>query len=191
MLLWILNKWHPVLIFSKQSLKELFSFGGFILANGLVYTFRDNIQNLIIGKLYSTRDLGFYTQARKLEIPTSSISGIVQQVSFPVYSKIQDDKVKLRYAQQKSVKSLAFVSFPLIILLIVIASPLFTLLFTQKWSESVPYFQILCIGALANCMLNVNASVVTASGKSSLFFKWNLITSLIILVFIGVGSFLE
>ncbi|MCK9617653.1 MAG: lipopolysaccharide biosynthesis protein [Lentimicrobiaceae bacterium] len=189
-LLWGFSKWYPLFVFSKQSMKELFAFGGFIFANSLVYTLRNNIQALIIGKLFLSRDLGFYVQARKLEeIPTNSISGIIQQVTFPVYSKIQDDKEKLKFAQQKSVKSLAYICFPIYVLLIVIANSLFELLFTTKWLESVPYFQILCIGAFAYSLLNVNASIVTASGKSALFFKWNLITSILIFILIGIGSF--
>lgn len=188
-LLWISSKWHPIMVFSKNSLKELFSFGGFILANSLLYTVRNNIQALIIGKLFSSRDLGFYSQARKLEeIPATSFSSIVDQVSFPLFSKIQDDKAKLRNAQQKSLKSLAFFSFPLIIILIVIASPLIKLLYTDKWIESVPYFQILCIGALAVCLQAVNANIVNALGKSALYFKWSVIKTIAVLVFILAGS---
>lgn len=188
-LLWILNKWHPVLVFSKQSLKELFSFGGFILANGLLFTLRKNIQALVIGKIFTTRDLGFYTQARKLEeIPSTSFANIVDQVSFPVFSKLQDNKVQLVNALQKSLKSLAFISFPLIILLIVIANSLITILFTDKWAESVPYFQILCVGALASCLQAANANVVNALGKSAIYFRFSVIKTLVLFVFIAVGS---
>ncbi len=188
-LLWNLSKWFPIWVFSKQSLKELFSFGGFILANSLLFTLRNNIQALIIGKLFTSRDLGFYTQARRLqEIPSTSFSSIVEQVSFPIFSKMQDNIVNLRNAQQKSLKSLTFVSFPLIILLMVIASPLIKLLYTDKWAESVPYFQILCVGALGACLQAVNANVVNSLGKSALYFKWSVIKTIAIFVFILIGS---
>lgn len=189
-LLWILAKWHPILVFSKKSLKELFSFGGFILANSLLYTFRNNIQALIIGKLFSARDLGFYTQAKKLqEVPTTSFSSIVDQVSFPLFSKLQEDKVNLKKIQRTSLQSLAFVSFPLLLLLIVIASSLITFLFTNKWAESVPYFQILCVGGLAMCLQAVNANVVNALGKSALYFKWSIVKTFFLFLSIWIGSF--
>jgi O-antigen/teichoic acid export membrane protein len=190
LLLWILSKWRPLWVFNLQSLKELFSFGGFLLANSILVTLRLNLLALVIGKLFSSRDLGFYAQAKRLvELPTTSFSTIVGQVSFPIFSTIQSNIAQLKNAQQKSIKSLAFVSFPLIILMMVIANSLIILLYTDKWAESVLYFQILCIGSLAVCLQEVNANLINAIGKSRLFFKWSVVKTITLFVLIFLGSY--
>lgn len=186
--LWLFNKWFPSLVFSWKSFKELFGFGNYILLSNLLNTFCNNIQGLIIGRVFSAKDLGFYAQARKLEeIPSTSLSQIVGQVSYPVFSKIQADRVALKNALQKTVKSLAFVNFPLMILLIVIARPLIIFLFSEKWIESIPYFQILCVAGIAICLQDVNYYIVAAVGKSNELFRWNVVKRGLGLLFILVG----
>ena len=87
-LLWTLNKWRPSLVFSTKSFKDLFGFGGLMLVSSLLNTLFENIQGLVIGRVYTPADLGYYSQAKKLDdIPSKSISQIVTQVSFPAFSK--------------------------------------------------------------------------------------------------------
>ena len=93
--LWVLNKWYPLLIFSKESFKQLFGFGGFILVSSLINTLCNNIQGLLIGRFCNTTTLGYYTQARKLEeVASTSFTTVVDQVSYPILAKFQDDKSK-------------------------------------------------------------------------------------------------
>ena len=116
--------------FSFASLKELFSFGGLMLISSLVETIYTNLQSFIIGKWYSAQDLGYYAQARKLEeIPTNALSSIVNDVSFPAFSSLQDDKERLKSSLRKTIKSITYLNMPLFALLIVIAQPLIRLLY--------------------------------------------------------------
>ena len=185
-LLWVKSNWRPCWVFSKKSFKELFSYGSFQLLSELLNSFVDNVQGLIIGRKFSAETMGYYSQAKKLEeIPTTSISQIVQQVSFPVFSKIQDDKDKLYAAVKKSLSSMNFINIPLMVLLFIIAEPLIVVLFSDKWLPSVPYFRILCIAGIVNCAQSVNYQVVAASGRSKDIFKWNVvkrITGIILIV---------
>lgn len=186
--LWIASQWRPSLCFSFQSFKELFAYGSFLLLSDLLNSVYDNIQALIIGRKYSTSDMGFYTQAKKLEtIPTQSISYVVGLVTFPVYAKLQDQKQQLYVAVKKSLSLMNFLNFPLMILLIVSAKPLFILLFSDKWIDSVPYFRILCLSGLVNCLQSVNYQVVCAVGRSKDIFKWNILKRIIGLLFIFIG----
>ena len=185
---WILSKWRPSFIFSWSSFRELFNYGFFLMLNNLLQTLLDNVRALVIGKVFLVRDLGFYTQARKMEeIPVVSLNNIVSQVSFPVFSKIQNDHKKIIYSMRKTIKSLTFINFPLMILLIVIAEPLFILLLTDKWLEAVPYFQILCLSGLSICMSSVNYSVIAALGESKPLFYWNIVKVSVALVLLYFG----
>lgn len=175
-LLWILNKWYPAFVFSKESFKQLFGFGGFILVSNLINTFCDNIQGLLLGKFATSSTLGLYTQARKLEeISSTSISSIVNQVAYPVLSQKQDDKIALINIIRKFVTLIATFVFPLMLYLILIAEPLITFLYSERWIECVPYFQILCIAGLAICLQSINLNAIAAIGKSKIMFKWTIV----------------
>ena len=71
----------------------------------------------------------------------------------------------------------------------VTAKPLIVLLYTEKWIESIPYFQILCMGAAAYCLQSVNYQLFVSLGYSKTMFNWNLIKRLIAIVLIVIGSF--
>ena len=182
-LLWKMSTWRPSLEFSFQSLKELFSFGGLMLLSSLVETIYTNLQSLIIGKFYSAKDLGYFTQAKKLEeVPTNSLSAIVNEVSFPVFSALQDDKEKLLAGVRKNIKAITYLNFPLMALLMVIAHPLITLLYGAKWETAAPYFQILCVSSMIYTLNTLNTNVIKSLGKSTIYFIIQLTKRLI-----GIG----
>lgn len=189
-LLWHVSSWRPTLCFSIKSFKELFSYGSFLLFSDLLNSICENIQGLIIGKRYSVTDMGFYSQAKKMEeVPTTTISYVVSSVTFPVFAKLQNDKERLYVAVRKCLKMMNFLNFPLMILLMVIAEPLFIILFSDKWIESVPYFKILCIAGLVNCLQSVNYQVTAAVGRSKAIFKWNVIKRIVGLLLIFAGMY--
>ena len=189
-LFWIFNRWKPSILFSEKSLKELFGFGGFILLSNMMVTFTNEVQSLIMGKLYTARDVGHYTQARKLEsIMSNTASTVVCQVTFPIFSKFQDDIPQLQNILRRITKVMAFVVFPAMILVILIAKPAIVLMLTDKWIECVPYFQILCIGGMAEALSDINYNAVAAIGKSRVLFRWTCIKSVIGLLLIIGGSF--
>ncbi len=188
-ILWCTSRWRPQLLFSRKSFLSLFSYGSFLLLSDMMNSLCDNIQGLIIGRKFSTSTMGYYSQAKKLEeVPTQSISQLVSQVTFPIYSKIQDDKEKLYYAVKSTLALMNYINTPLMILLIVVARPLFIVLYSETWISSIPYFQILCVAGLVNCFQSVNYQVVSASGRSKALFIWNFVKrgSSILLMLIGI-----
>ena len=189
--LWISHRWIPSFVFDVQSFKSLFKFGGFLLVSDLLNTFCDNIQGLIIGKRFSPAVMGYYSQAKKLEeMPTISLANIVSQVTFPVFSVLKDNKESLHAAHVKCVHATNFINIPLMALLIVIAKPLVVFLFTDKWLDSVPYFQILCVSGLAYCLQSINYQLYVAMGYSKSMFKWNLLKRGVGIGLILLGTFI-
>ena len=189
LLLWRMSDWRPTWEFSFCSLKELFAFGGLMALSSLVETVYTNLQSLIIGKLYSATDLGYYSQGRKLEsVPTESLSQIVNQVSFPVFAAMQDDRVRLLSAVRRNIKAITYLNFPLMALMIAVAKPLILLLYGPQWEPSVPFFQILCISSMIYTLNTLNTNVIKSLGKSNIFFVVQLVKRLIGigLIFLGV-----
>lgn len=186
--LWVMSKWRPSLLFSWQSFKELFSFGGLLLLTYVLDTIYVNIQSLIIGHFFLPKELGFYTQAKKIEeIPTTSLSTVVNQVSFPVFSQLQNEREKLKTGMRKSICSISFLNFPLMILMILIAKPLMLLLFTEKWIGVIPYLQILCVWGMFVVINTGNLNLFRALRKSNIFFTVQLIKQITGLIIIYVG----
>lgn len=122
LLLTIHNKWMPNLEFNIDSFKRLFGFGWKLLISGLLNTVYDNIYYLIIGRYFSTANLGYFTNAKKLnDISSRTLSQAVQKVSYPVLSEIQDDEASLRNGFKKVIRASAFINFPIMIVLASIA----------------------------------------------------------------------
>jgi O-antigen/teichoic acid export membrane protein len=132
-LLWTFNKWRPVIEFSKKSFKELFGYGSKILLSGIIDTVYKNIYYIIIGKFYSSAQLGQYTRAESFNtIFSSNLTAIVQRVSYPVLSSIQDDNERLRQAYRKVIKTTMLISFACMLGLAAIAKPLIMILLVKN-----------------------------------------------------------
>ena len=189
LLLWKMSDWRPSLEFSFVSLKQLFSFGGLMLLSSLAETLYTNLQGLIIGKRFPAGNLGYYMQAKKLEeVPVTGLSSIVNDVTFPAFSTLQDDPERLLEGMRRSTKALCFVNFPMMTLLMVIALPLITLLYGAKWETSAPYFQILCISGLIYTLNTLNTNVIKALGKGKIYFILQITKRIIgiVLIFLGM-----
>ena len=191
LLYWVVSRWRPVLSFSLESFKTLFSFGGFVLLSNLFNTLCNNIQGLLIGKVYNSSTLGYYSKARGLEVHASTfISSVLDQVSYPVLSEAQDDKGRMVGILKRFTGLSAYVTFPVMLILILLARPIFLFLYGDRWLPSVPYFQLLCLAGLSICLQNINYYAVAALGKSKDLFNWTFIKRTIGLILVVGGLWL-
>lgn len=184
---WFYTKWRPSWVFSWQSFKELFSFGFFMFLTQLINRFSDQIQGLFIGKLYNPVTMGYYSKALGTErLASHTISGVMNSVTYPVYAEVQDDLKTMGNMIMKMTSTISYVSFPLLMILLLIAKPVFVLLYSEKWLASVPYFQVLCVAGLGGCLSGVNSQPIAAIGKSKTMFSWTIVKRIIgIIVMIG------
>lgn len=173
---WLTNHWFPKFVFSLKSFKELFSFGFYMLMNSLMVTFVNNIQGLLIGRFYTPAQMGYYSKAQSTEtLASTTISQAVTQVTFPLYSELQDQMERMKAVIKRLTTTMAFVCFPMLFILILVAKPLFILLYSAKWLASVPYFQLLCISGLAVSLASINTQPIAAIGKSKVMFYWGIV----------------
>lgn len=190
-LFWFIVKWRPKLVFSFKSFKELFSFGVYMFLTHLINSFGQQIQGLLIGKVYNPSTMGYYSKAQGTEkLASTSISQVMTQVTYPLYAEVQDDKTKLENMIKSLTITLSYITFPLMFLLILLAKPLFIMLYSDKWLQSVPYFQVLCIAGLAYCLQSVNLQAISAIGKSRTMFLWALFKRAVGILLVVGGLFL-
>jgi teichuronic acid exporter len=175
-LLWCFSEWRPSLVVSLQSLREMFGFGSRVFASGLLNTVTENIYGLVIGKVFSARDLGFFTRATSIEqLPSRTLASMVGRVTFPVFSSIQDDPERLKRGLRKALTTLVLVNFPLMLGLALVAKPLVLVLLTEKWAPCVPYLRLLCVVGLLFPLHLINLNLLMAKGRSDLFFRLEVI----------------
>lgn len=185
---WFYVKWRPVLAFSKESFKDLFGFGIYMFLTHLIGKVSNEITGLIIGKAFSPATMGYYSKARGTErLASSSISSVMTQVTYPLYAHAQDDKKTIINMIRRMTMTITYLTLPLMCLLILLAKPLFILLYSEKWIPSIPYFQALCIAGFATCIISVNLQPIAAIGKSKKMFVWTVIKRTVGLSFIVTG----
>lgn len=177
---WFFIKWRPIIVFSKQSFKELFGFGVYMFLTHIVERFSGQLTGLVIGKVYNPSILGYYSKALGTErLASHTISSIMTQVTYPLYAQVKDDKTLMVNMVKRLTTTISYITFPMMFILMLTAKPLFILLYSDRWIQSIPYFQVLCFAGLAACLQAVNLQTISAIGKSKTMLVWTIVKRVI------------
>lgn len=169
---WVWGGWRPRAIFSWQSFKELFAFSSNILLANILNVLFLNIYSAIIGRLYSSRDLGYYSQANKWsDMGVTTLYGIIQNSTYTLFSAIQDDRERLLRSYRKTMKLTAFITFPALLALALTARPFILILLGDKWETSIPMFSLLLIAGIFTVLTTLNGNYIRIEGTSSLILR--------------------
>ena len=189
-LLWVFNGWRPALIFSWESARRLFRFGGFMLASGLIDITYNRAYTLLIGKFYGVRELGFYSRADNTkQLPVGVLANILGRVALPLFSAVAHDTAKLRRGVQLALRGMMLLNVPMMLGLAAVAEPLVLTLFGAQWLPAVPIMQVLCLSGVFWPLHVINLSVLTAQGYSDLFFRLEVVKKLMGVCLLAVGTF--
>lgn len=185
-LLWFYSSWYPKLQFSFKSFKELFCFGWKLLVSGLIETIWREVYQMIIGKFYAPATLGQYTRAHQFaSIFSINLTTVVQRVSFPVLSSVQDDKERLKNGYKKIIKVTMLLTFTLLLGLAAVAKPMILVLIGEQWLPCVPFLQIISLQMMLYPLHSLNLNMLQVQGRSDLFLKLEIIKKII-----GIGPLL-
>jgi O-antigen/teichoic acid export membrane protein len=187
LLLWVFNKWRPIFVFDRLSLKELFGYGSKLTAAGLIYNIFQYLYLNIIGKLFPVEALGFYTRASQLQdFPVKTLGSVFNRVAFPVFSAIQDDNERLKNAVRKTIRTMVFFNFPMLLGLVAIADPLIEVVLTEKWLPASGYFKLLCLVGLFYSFQVVNGEILKTKGKLDWVLKLEIISKTVMIISIFI-----
>lgn len=190
-LLWIWNKWRPRLEFSTQSFKELWGFGSKLLASSLIDTIWNDIYQIVIGKFYTAGALGQFTRAKQFSIIFSSnLTAIIQRVSYPVLSSIQDDRERLLSGYRKIIKITMYATFICMFMLAAISRPMIEVLIGTQWGEAAKMLPILCFSMSLYPLHAINLNMLQVQGRSDLFLRLEIIKKCIAVVPLCLGIFI-
>ena len=180
---WMIVKWFPKTRFSMDSFKTLFGYGSKLLLAGILETIYRNLYVVIIGKYFQSSVLGLYSRGEQMaSYPATNITGVVQRVTFPILSQIQDDDERVKQSFFRILKALSFFVFPLMIYLVIISKPLIILLLTSKWIECVPVIQILSLSFMWYPVHILNLNILQVKGRSDLYLRIEFIKKIIGLI---------
>ena len=189
-LLWTWNKWKPLLIFSRNSFRQLFSFGYKLLISGLIDTIYRNVYLIVIGKYFSAQELGFYTRANQFKsLPSQNISQIIERVSYPVLANMQDNPEKLRLNYKRLIKTSMLITFTLMLGMAAAAEPMVIALIGEKWRPSIGYLQLLCFAGMMYPLHSLNLNMLQIQGRSDLFLKLEVYKKILAVPIIIIGIF--
>lgn len=183
-------RWKPLWIFSIDSFRRLFRFGSKLLIASIIHSVYSNLYNLFIGKLFTPSILGYYTRASHFtQFAGTNVTGVLQRVSFPILSQIQDDDKRLISAYRKYILVSSWATFPIILGLCGVAKPIILVLLTEKWAPCVLYLQILCFAILWDCVTQVNLNLLYVKGRSDWVLKLEIIKKSIGFTILAVSMF--
>jgi len=187
--LWIYSKWLPLKVFSIKLLRTFTGLSNKLLLTSLISAVFNNIYPSIIAFFYpnAMKQVGYYSQANKYqEIPFSILSNTYRQVSMLVLPEINEQTERMKRVVRKMIKSLAFLSFPIGFLMILIAEPAFVFLFKDKWLPAVPYFQVLCLAGMVSPFAFVLNELFIAREKANYFLGVEIIRRGILVLLIAL-----
>lgn len=189
-LLWVHNKWIPKMRFSTKSFKELFGFGWKIMVGGLLDTTWKELYQVVVGKFYSPATLGQYTRAKGFsQLLSSNLTSVIQRVTYPVLSGIQDDKTRMMAAYRRIIKTTMFITAISMFALGAVSEPLLYCLIGPKWHDAATYLPLICIAGSLYPLHAINLNMLQVQGRSDIFLILEIIKKTIALGPLFVGAF--
>ena len=175
-------RWWPSLHIDFTPVKQMFSFSYKVLLTSVLGTINNNVLTVIFGRLFLAHDVGNFTQANKWNTMANwLVTGTVSQVAQPVLARINDDKERQRRVFGKLLRFTAFMSFPAMLGLALVAPQFIILAIGAKWEQSIPLLQILCIGGAFLPLYTVYQHLFLSLGKSGIY-MWLNVAQIIILI---------
>lgn len=188
--LWIFNRWWPKLKFSIVSFRYMWGFGWKLMISGLLARIWDQLYQTVVGKFYTPSTLGQYTRAKEYaSIFSSNLTSIVQRVSYPVLSNVQDDIPRMVSAYRRVIKTTMFVTANAMIALGAISEPLIYCLIGPQWHQAATFLPLICISLSLYPLHAINLNMLQVQGRTDVYLILEIIKKIIGLVPILIGIF--
>ncbi|MDA3860084.1 MAG: MOP flippase family protein [Melioribacteraceae bacterium] len=177
---WIFSDFRPKFYFSISEVKKVFNFGIHLSGFNILNFFVRNADYFLIGKFLGMTELGFYTLAYRIMLfPIKNITSILSKVLYPALSKIGNDNSKSRKLYLNVGKSIAFVSFPLMIGFFVVNENMIKLFFSEKWTSIIDLLYLLVPIGMIQSVYTLAGAIYQSKNRTKLWFQWGIFSALI------------
>jgi O-antigen/teichoic acid export membrane protein len=184
---YISNPWMPQSFIHKASLKKLFSFGSSLMISGILNTAFTNLYKIVIAKFFAAATLGFYVQAMNFrDMFSKHLVNTLQKVTYPILSKTNDDLERLKLGYRKIIQVTSFFIFPALMGLGLVAEPLIQVTVGERWMQTVPMLQLLCISGMLYHLHAINLNILKVVGRTDLFLKLEIIKKVKMVIVVSI-----
>jgi O-antigen/teichoic acid export membrane protein len=175
-LLWALWPWRPGFRYSLASLRQLWSFSANVFGQRLLYYLHRNIDNLLIGRFIGASALGVYTVAYNVMlVPFSRLAAPLQEVFFPAFARIQDDRARIATLWVRVMRMVAAISIPSLAGLVVVAPDFVSVVLGDRWHQVASVVRVLAWVGILQSLQTMNGDILQALGRAQTFFRYTVL----------------
>lgn len=175
-LLWFLSPWRPSRTFSMASVRRIGRFTGNVFGQNLLYQAGRNLSNVLVGRLLGPASVGAYVLATNvILLPFARIAGPLQQVFFPAFSRMSDDRERLADVWVRAARLIGLFSIPSLVGLAVVAPDFVDVVLGRRWHDAVPVIQILAVVGIVQALQTLNAEVLMALDKAGTLLRFTML----------------
>ncbi len=188
-LVWIILPWRPKLRLNKKITNTLIKFGASVTGGDILSVFIDNIDYVLVGRLFGLEQLSVYTLAYRL--PEMLLIGnlwVMGGVTFPAFSSIQDKPAEMRRGVLASVRLIQLIAVPISLGLLIAADPIVRVVFGEQWLDAIPVLRVLAVYAWVYSIGYHVGDVYKAIGRPDILLKLTIMTLIIIIPALLIGS---
>ena len=169
--LWIFNKWWPNFSFSMQSFKYMWGFGWKMMLSGLLEHTWAQLYQVVVGKFYTPATLGQYSRAREYaNLFSTNLTRVVQRVTYPALSELQDDVPRMMAAYRKVIKTTMLITAVCLLFMGAVAEPLIYCLIGPQWHQASTFLPIICVSLSLYPLHAINLNMLKVQNRSDIFF---------------------
>lgn len=190
--LWVFNKWWPKLRVSVESLKYMWGFGWKLLVSGLLDNTWKELYQVVVGKFYSPAVLGQYARSKQYaSLFSSNITSIVQRVTFPVLSEIQNEKERMVKGYRRIIKTTMFVTVVIMFFMGAVSEPLLYCMIGPQWHQAATFLPLICISMSLYPLHAINLNMLQVQGKTDIFLYLEIVKKVLAIGPICLGIFVN
>lgn len=174
---------HPrfTLQIDRMLLKKVIRWGMPLAGSGLLWRFYDNSDYLIIGKLLGAPALGAYTLAFRLAtMVNDKISSVINRVSFPSFSAMQDSLDSVIQHWLSVTRKLAWVNFPVLVAIALNTEDFISIFLGPKWQQAAPLVKYLCVVGALKTLNPLVSNLLSARGRTDIVFQITVLNSVLL-----------
>jgi O-antigen/teichoic acid export membrane protein len=189
---WMVHPWRPVKVFDVRLARELFSYSKFMVGSSIGSFATSNVDNIVVARMFGASSLGYYSLAFRLaNLPSTLTFFVLSKVTFPVFSKMQDDKKRLAATFMRTVKYLIYISLPVGSTMYMLAPEFIRVLLGSKWENSVAPLRALIVYGIITSVIWQAIEVYKAIGRTDLSFRSESIRLLILIPAVFLGALID
>ncbi len=189
-ILWLLDRWKPALVFSLTKTKSHIGFGWKLLLSSILDKGYSSLTGLILDARYVGAELAYYLRGKQIpSMVSESLNSVALSVLFPAYAHHQDDQPRVLEMVRKTNRSTALMVVPMMAGLAAVATPFISVLLTNKWLPTVPYLQMMCIAFALYPMEATDLQALLALGKSDIYLVSEIIKKVFGIIVLAISVF--